>query len=187
MKVLFLSIPLVAILVPMSAGAEEVVSKVPDKRVTVAATGVVAMPQADADDTTETSLGLGASLVYWINHNVGVVGSFDYVFANTKEDVVPDEVDIYFYSINIGARVTTRNRGGLQPFGELTLGRHTAGFDSPAEDDSQSDLGIRIGGGVTYRTQNGFALIGQLLYSTAEIEEADINAFVLDLGVAWDI
>ena len=126
MKVLFVSIPLVAILVPMAANAEELVSKAPDKRVTVAATGVVAMPQADADDTTETSLGLGAALVYWINHNVGVVGSFDYIFANTKEDVVPDDVGIFFYSINIGARVTTRNREGLQPFGELTVGRVAA-------------------------------------------------------------
>ena len=189
MKALFFSIPLVAIAVawPAVARGDTEIANVPDKRVTVTANGVVAMPQADADDTTETSLGVGGSLVYWVNHHVGVVGTFDYIFANPKDDIVPDDVDIFFYSINIGARVTTRNREGLQPFGELTLGRHTAGYDAPGDDDSQSDLGIRLGGGVTYRTNSGVALVGQILYSTAEIEEADVNAFLVDLGVAWDL
>lgn len=187
MKALSASILLVASFVSAAHAEEEAVSNAPAKRVTVAAAGIVAMPQADADDTTETSLGVGASLVYWINYNIGVVGSFDYVFANEKEDVVGEDVDIHFYSINLGARVTTKNREGLQPFGEVSLGRHTVGYDAPGSDDTQSDIGFRIGGGVTYRTGSGFALLGQLTYSTAEIENADIDGFLIDLGVAWDI
>lgn len=169
-------------------GAEQVATEGPaDRRMMVSASGVVAMPQADADDLVETSLGVGGALVYWLHPNVGVIGSFDYVFANTKEDRVPDGTDIYFYSVNVGARFTPRDRDGVQPFGEITLGRHTAGYDSGSGDDAQSDLGMRLGGGITYRTGAGISVVGQLTYSTAEIEGADINAFLLDLGVAWDL
>jgi len=170
-----------------TARAEETLSKGPGRNMMVSATGVVAMPQADADDLVETSLGVGASLVYWLHPNVGVVGTFDYVFANTKEDRVPDDTSIYFYSINVGARFTPRDRTGTQPFGEITLGRHTAGYDTTGDADAQSDLGIRLGGGVTYRTESGFTFVTQLIYSTADIEGADINAFLFDLGVAWEL
>jgi opacity protein-like surface antigen len=152
----------------------------------IEATGIVALPQADADDTTETSLGLGAGVVYRVHPNVAVTGSFDYVFANAKDDVVPDDYRIYFYSLNLGVRVITRERVGLQPFGELSLGRHTAGYDGPDDGDSQSDIGFRIGGGVTHRT-GAVAFVGKLRYSSAEIENADIEGFLIDLGIAWDL
>jgi hypothetical protein len=169
------------------AHAETASAPALDKRVTVSASGIVALPQADADDTTRTSLGVGTSATYWVNSYFGVAGSFDYIFANKKRAVVPDDYRIYFYTLNVGVRVAAPDRSGPQPFGHFSLGRHTWGYKGPLDNDSQSDLGIRLGGGVLYRTGAGVALLAQLTYSSAEIENADINGFLVDLGVAWDL
>lgn len=147
---------------------------------------MVVLPQADADDISDTSLGIRGTFVYWAHKNVGAVASFDYVFVNEEDLPFYDQVDLTFYSVNVGARFTSSERSKLQPFGEVMIGRHTSAFDSPGADDSESDIGFRIGGGAIYRFQPGLALTGQLSYTTAEIENSDIAGIMLEVGVAWD-
>jgi hypothetical protein len=151
-----------------------------------AGSAMIVLPQADADDMADTSLGVRGSFVYWAHRNVGVVGSFEYVFVNEEEIPFYDEVDLTFYSINVGARFTTTKRTKLQPFGEVLVGRHTSVFDSSIGDDTDSDLGFRLGAGAVYRFQDGLALVGQVSYTSAEIDEADIAGMMLEVGVAWD-
>ncbi len=147
---------------------------------------MLVLPQGDADDVSDTSPAIRATFVYWAHKNVGVVGSFEYIFVNEEDIPFYDNVDLTFYSINVGARFTTSERSKLQPFGELLLGRHTSAFDSPVGEDSDSDIGFRMGGGALYRFQPGLALTGQVSYTSAEIDNADIDGMMIEVGVAWD-
>jgi hypothetical protein len=147
---------------------------------------MVVLPQGDAEDMSDTSLGIRGTFVYWAHKNVGAVGSFEYIFVNEKDNLIGDEVSLTFYSINVGARFTTSQRTKLQPFGEVMIGRHTSIADTPFGDTNDSDIGFRLGGGVLYRFQPGLAMTGQISYTTAEIEESDIAGIMLEVGVAWD-
>ncbi len=152
--------------------------------VLVSGAAMVVLPQADADDMADTSLGVRGAFVYWAHPNVGVVASFDYIVVNEDEDFF-DQVDLTFYSVGVGARFTTTKPTQLQPFGEVLVGRHTSVYDSPLGDDSNSDLGFRLSGGALYRLQPNLALVGQLSYSSAEIDDAEIEGIMLELGLAW--
>ena len=148
-------------------------------RMALGAGPTVALPQGDADDYSGTSLGARLVFVFWATPMIGVVGSFDYVFVNADEDVVGD-ADVGYYAVDVGARITTPRPAALKPFGELLVGRHTLSVDSGFADDSESELGLRLGGGGAY--QLGARLVGtaQLSYSHAEIDNADVDALMLD-------
>jgi hypothetical protein len=156
-------------------------------RMAVGASALLILPQADADDFTETSLGLRASFVYWWHPHVGAVGSFDYVFVQEDGDAVPDGAAIGYRSINLGGRVRSDDGAPTVWFGELLIGRHTRTYDDDFVDQSDSDLGFQLGGGVTHRIGPAILVTGQLTYSTVEIEDADLAAFILAGGVALEM
>jgi hypothetical protein len=146
---------------------------------------LLVLPQADADDYTEESLGGRVALAYAFSPYVSAMGSIEYVRANTKEDLVPDYYRIYFYSIDVGARFSLPQPGGVRPFAELLIGRHTAGYDSDSGDDTSSDFGYRLGAGLFYPVSAAIDAVGQVSYTSAEIEDADIDALVLEGGLGF--
>lgn len=177
-------IVVIALSVPTLAAAEgSTSSPAPVRaRTSIAAAAILALPQADADDAVDASAGVGVSAAFWAHPNVAVVGAFDYVFGNAKDA----DVDVAFYAFDIGARFAPLERSGLRPFGELAIGRHSVRFAASGVEDSESDLGFRLGGGVTYRVGPRLAIVGRLRFSSAEIEDVDIDAFLFDIGIVGE-
>lgn len=139
------------------------------------------MPQDDADDNADESLGIRARMVYWITPMIGVGGSVDYVFVN--ED--PDGDDVDFYGIGVSGVITTPRPARIKPFGELELKRYT--LDPPTL-DSESDFGFHLGGGARMALSPGMVLVGEASYSTVELDFGFVNfeasAFILEVGIA---
>lgn len=160
------------------ATAQEATTQEPDKLMLLSASALVVLPQSDADNVTETSLGLRTAFAYRVHPWIFVVGAFEYVFANEKEDVVGD-TNINYYSIGFGGRLVSPKKAKLKGFGELLIGRHTLTVDG----DADSDLGFRLGGGGLYEIGPNLTLIGQVSYSSVEIERADIDALILEFGI----
>jgi hypothetical protein len=147
----------------------------------VGGSATVWLPQGDADDTSDTSLGVRPVVGYWLRPFIAIIGAFDYIFVN--EDA--NASDATFYSISLGARMTTPKPAQLKPYGELLLGRYT--LDADNLDDSQSDIGFRIGGGATYAMGDNVVFTAGLGYSSVSIDVAfgdiDIDALVLEVGL----
>lgn len=147
----------------------------------VGGSATVWLPQGDADDTSNTSLGVRPVVGYWLRPFIAIIGAFDYIFVSEKEDVTGD---ITFYSISLGIRMTTPKPAQLKPYGELLLGRYTLDAEGI---DSQSDIGFRIGGGATYALGSNLAFTAGLGYSSVSIDvgfgDADIDALVLEVGL----
>jgi hypothetical protein len=152
-----------------------------EPRLVIGGSAVIWVPQSDADDTTDTSIGVRPQVTYWITPFVGVTGTFDWVFVNEESGVG----DVTYYTIGAGARVTLPRPMRIKPYGELVLGWHVV----DAEGVDESDLGFRFGGGATYAVSRSLVVSAGLGYSTVELDagfgfEADISAFVIDVGIA---
>lgn len=175
---------LVAILAAPAAAPRTAAAQPVERPMLASAHAMLVLPQADADDYIETSLGARVAFGYSIRPWVAILGSVEYVLVNEASDTVPDDTSIHYWAIDLGARFTLP-RPRVQPFGELLLGRHTAGYDSPTTDDSDSELGIRLGAGLQAPLTPDLRLIAQLAYTSAEIENADLEAITLEAGAAW--
>ena len=150
----------------------------------VGANAMVVLPQGDADDGAGTSAGTRAAFQAWFHPNVAFTAAMTYVFVNEEE--VYDAYDLTFYSIEAGVRY----RGAPRPvraFGELLLGRHTIAVDGPGVDDAQSDLGLRLGGGVELALGGTMSAVFQASYLSVEIENADLEAFTLEAGLSFHL
>src|SRR5688572_19452203 len=110
--------------------------------ITLGASLTVWLPQGDADDFSDTSLGVRPHFAYRLRPYVAIVATLDYVFVNENEGVD----SITYYAISAGGRLIKSRPGQLEPFGELLIGWHK--LDAEAIDDSA--IGFRIGGGATY-------------------------------------
>lgn len=147
------------------------------------ANAMLVLPQADADDGVGTSVGTRAAFQAWFHPNVAFAAALTYVFAN-EEDVY-DDYDVTFYSLEAGVRYRAAPRP-IRPFGELLLGRHTVAADGPGVDDSQSDLGLRLGGGIELALAGDtMSVVLQASYLSVEIENVDIEAFTLEGGLSF--
>lgn len=155
-----------------------------EEEMTLAGSTMVVLPQGDGDDVATTSLGLRASFGYWFRPFVAGVASFEYVIGNEKDGI---EGDYSFYAIDFGVRFAPPSQRRVRPFGEILIGRHTASYDGPGFDDSQSDIGFRLGGGVLWSVGDALSAVAQLAYSTAEIENADVDSLNLELGLSWTL
>jgi hypothetical protein len=150
--------------------------------VTAGAEVLVVLPQGDADDLIEESLGVRASVAVALHPMVAVVAAFDYVFGNAKESPFLEDVEFSTYSLSAGARGQLPV-GRAIPFVEVLIGRYTASFDSDFGEASDCDLGYRAGAGV--RVPFGrVELLSTVEYAHTEIEDTDLSAFELGVGAA---
>jgi hypothetical protein len=175
---------LVAILAP-AAGAQPAATPpaaAAAARVTAGAEVLVVLPQGDADDLIEESLGVRASVAVALHRMVAVVAAFDYVFGNAKESPFLEDVEFSTYSLSIGARGQLPV-GRAIPFAEVLIGRYTASFDSDFGEASDSDLGYRAGAGVRVPF-GGVELLATVEYAHTEIEDTDLSALELGVGAA---
>src|SRR5689334_3571487 len=109
-----------AFLVSSTAAAQVVPGQmVEEPKMMVGGGLTVWIPQGDADDTTDVSLGLRGTFLYKARPWVGVVGSLDYVFVSEDEAVTGD---ITYYSLSVGARFIKPRPGQVEPYGEILLG-----------------------------------------------------------------
>lgn len=140
------------------------------------------MPMDDADDYADASLGARLHAVYWVVPMFAIGGAFDWV-AVSEEDGVDD---LTYYGIGITGLVTTPAPSRVKPFGELSVARYT--LDSDDVDDSESDIGFRLGGGLSVEMSPSLALLADVAYSTVEFDfglvDIDVGAFILEGGVA---
>lgn len=138
------------------------------------------IPQGDAGDTADASFGLRGSFLYKVRPWLGVIGTVDYVFVSEDEGVP----DLSYYAISAGARFIKSRPGQLEPYGEILLGYHALDAD---DNDSESALGVRFGGGVHYPVSNRLIANFGLSYSTVEFDfglvDIDVDAFVLEAGI----
>src|SRR5687767_2856368 len=111
-----------ALLSSTTAAAQVVPGQMVEEPKMMAGGGLtVWIPQGDADDTSDPSLGLRGTFLYKAKPWVGVIGSLDYVFVN-EDDVING--DITYYSLSVGARFIKPRPGQLEPYGEVLLGYH---------------------------------------------------------------
>jgi hypothetical protein len=140
------------------------------------------MPMDDADDYSDASLGVRLHGVYWVVPMFAIGAAVDWVAVNEEEGVS----DLTYYGIGITGLITTPAPSRVKPFGELSVGRYT--LDSDDVDDSESDIGFRLGGGVSLEMAPNLALLADVAYSTVEFDfglvSLDVAAFILEGGVA---
>jgi len=140
------------------------------------------MPMDDADDYADASLGVRLHGVYWVVPMFAIGGAIDWVFVSEEDGVA----DLTYYGIGINGLVTTPNPARVKPFGEIGIGRYT--LDSDDVDDSESDIGFRLGGGATLEMSPGMALVGEIAYSTVDFDfgplSVDVAALILEVGLA---
>jgi opacity protein-like surface antigen len=138
------------------------------------------IPQGDADDTSDPSLGLRGTFLYKAKPWVGVIGSIDYVFVNEDDGVA----DITYYSIGVGARFIKPRPGQIEPYGEILLGYHVLDVEDV---DSENAIGIRFGGGILYPVSNKLIANFGLAYNTVEFDfgavDVSVDAFVFEAGI----
>lgn len=88
--------------------------------------------------------GFGANLAYNLNDWVGVVGDFGYCHLSGANDV----------NYLFGPRVTYRNYGKFNPFGQLLIGgQHVGGSGVSA-----NSFALSLGGGVDYKYNDRFSI-----------------------------
>jgi hypothetical protein len=140
------------------------------------------MPMDDADDYADSSLGLRLHGAYWVVPMFAIGGAFDWVVVNEESDTA----DLTYYGFGIDGLITTPNPTRVKPFGELEIGRYTV--DSDDFDDSESDIGFRVGGGATMQMSPGMVLMGDVAYSTVDFDfgllSIDTAALILEVGLA---
>jgi hypothetical protein len=153
-----------------------------EPRLVVGGSVAIWIPQSDADDFADVSLGVRPQVTYWITPLLGVTGSFDWVFVNEKSGTGAGSVT--YYAISAGGRITLPRPARIKPYGEVMLGWHTL----DGEGFGDSGLGFRLGGGATYALSQRLVASAGLGYSTASIDtgffDITVAAFVLDLGLA---
>jgi opacity protein-like surface antigen len=154
-----------------------------EPKMTVGGSLVVYVPQGDADDTSDTSLGLRGHFTYKFKPWLAAIGTFDYVFVNEDGDS-----DITYYNLSAGARANLPRPGQIEPYGELLLGYHALDAEGL---DGESAIGFRFGGGVLYPvSQKLIANVG-LNYSTVSFDvglvDVSVDALVLEIGIALKI
>jgi len=139
-------------------------------------------PMDDADDYVDASLGLRVHGAYWVVPMFAIGGAFEWVAANEKEGVA----DLTYYGFGIDGLLTTPNPARVKPFAEIEIARYTV--DSDSFDDSESDIGFRVGGGATLEMSPSLVLMGDLAYSTVDFDvglfSLDTAAVILEVGVA---
>ena len=152
------------------------------KRVELAGKAGMWMPMDDADDYADASLGLRLHGAYWVVPAFAIGGAIDFVAVNEEEEVT----DLTYYGFGITGLVTMPGPARVKPFGELSIARYT--IDSDDFDDSESDIGFRLGGGATLEMSPNLALIGEIAYSTVDFDigfgSIDVAALILEVGVA---
>lgn len=152
------------------------------KRVELAGKVGMWMPMDDADDYADASLGVRVHGAYWVVPAFAIGGAVDFVAVNEEEDFA----DLTFYGIGITGLVTMPGPARVKPFGELGIGRYT--IDSDDFDDSESDIGFRLGGGASFEMSPNLALLGEIAYSTVDFDfglgSVDVASLVFEVGLA---
>ena len=138
------------------------------------------VPQDDADDTSDTSLGIRGHFTYKFRPFLAAIGTFDYVFVNEDGDG-----DITYYNLSAGARFIKPRPGQIEPYGELLIGYHVLDAEGL---DSESALGFRLGGGILYPVGDKLVANFALNYSTVSFDvglvDVDVDALILEIGLA---
>jgi hypothetical protein len=138
------------------------------------------IPQSDAEDLADVSLGIRPQVMYWVAPFVAVGGAFDFVFVNEDDGVG----DATYFAISVGGRLTMPGQRRVKPYGEVMIGMHFI----DVEGTDESDIGFRFGGGVSYALSTKLELTGGLAYSTASFDagfvDFTVGAFILDVGIA---
>ncbi len=164
------------------AVAQEAVDGAGPKRVELAGKVGMWLPMDDADDYADASLGVRLHGAYWIVPAFAIGGAIDWVAVNEEAE----GADLTYYAIGITGLVTTPNPARVKPFGEIGIGRYT--LDSDEADDSESEIGFRLGGGASLEMAPNLALLGEVAYSTADFDfglvSIDVAALILEVGVA---
>lgn len=150
-----------------------------EPKLTVGGSLAIWIPQSDAENFADTSLGVRPQVTYWIRPFIGITGAFDFVFVNEDSGTG----DTTYYSFGVGGRATLP-RGRIRPYGELLLGWHfldTDGFDD-------NNFGFRIGGGGTYALTRSLVANAGASYSTTSFDagfgfSVTVAAFVFDVGL----
>jgi len=93
--------------------------------------------------------GLGLNLAYNVNDWIGGVGDFGFC----KETGLPSGVSAHDFNYMFGPRVTYRNYGKLNPFGQLLLGGQHEGGSGGL---SINSFALSLGGGVDYKYNDHF-------------------------------
>jgi hypothetical protein len=152
----------------------------PQPRITVGGSMTVWLPQDDADDLSDPSIGVRPQLTFWVLPQVGISASFDWVFVNEEDG----SDDTTYYVVSVGGRATMARPLRVKPYGELMLGWHKLETTNVDE----SDLGFRLGGGALIELGSNAIATAGIGYSTVTIDtglfgiEVDIEAFVFELG-----
>ena len=139
------------------------------------------IPQDDAEDYADASVGLRLRGAYWVVPAFAVGGAVDWVFVNEDAEVA----DLNYYGFSITGMVTAPWQARVKPYGELSLGLYTLDSDDL---DSESDVGFRLGGGARVGLSPAMSLLAGVAYSTAEFDygivSVDVAAFILEVGLA---
>lgn len=165
-----------------AAAQEAPVDAAGPRRVELAGKVGMWMPMDDADDYADGSLGVRLHGVYWVVPAFAIGAAIDWVFVNEEDGVD----DLTYYGIGIDGLVTMPGPARVKPFGELGIGRYT--LDADSFDDSESDIGFRLGGGATLEMSPGLVLVGEVAYTTVDFDfglaSIDVAALILEVGIA---
>jgi hypothetical protein len=171
---------LVLVILALSSVARAQEPEPPPQKVDIGVSLTIWVPQADADDFSNTSLGIRPQLAFWVQRYLAIVAAFDFVFVDTKQGVG----DVTYYSISLGGRLTTPRHARVKPFGELLIGRYK--IETDAGDDA--NLGFRLGGGVMWHAGRNMVGNAGLAFSSASLDPGgfggnlSIEALIFDIG-----
>ncbi len=102
-------------------------------------------------------------------------------FWKKSEDILGVDWSIHDFALLSGVTYhLTVESEALLPYLRGGLGLHFFGTDTPFGDNSETDLGLYLGGGVDYQATDTLLLGGELLYHIA-----DADAFVIGLNVTF--
>lgn len=171
-------------LLPVTAFAQMVPPPMGEEpKMTIGGSATLWLPQDDAEDTSDESLGLRAHFTYKFKDWLAGIGTFDYVFVNEETDG-----DATYYNLNAGARFIKSRPGQIEPYGEVLLGYYVLDAEGA---DSESEIGFRIGGGILYPFSQTLLANAGLNYSTVSFDfglaDFDVAAIILELGIAVKI
>ena len=126
-------------------------------------------------------MGVGGQLLYGDDSDIGIGARFQYNildqlrFAPSMNLFFPDNSDVTWFELNadIHYLFPVVDKLKLYPLGGLNLTRVSY------KDNSDTELGLNIGGGAQYGVFSNLDLIGELKYVTGDADQLVISAGVV--------
>jgi len=166
---------------------------VPEK-LALSISGGMNLPQGDLSEGTKNGSALGAGLVYCLNSRLSIGGEFVMNHYDAEDDLqavygsdASADLDIYQYTgfLRMTAVSSTRHHLYMKGLLGAYTGKVSVRVGSYELEDSDTELGFGVGGGLQINGSRGSSLYLESLYHHVAAEDGGADFVTATVGVLF--